>query len=145
MILHVPLQRASSHHGTYRFPVCGTCFLTPIHDVQTAEVNLNPITIRTHKFTINRLLCRRQFILEVLHPLRPNVSKRDLRERLAGVFYTDIPQVVLFGFRTDPGGQRSTGFGLIYDNEVAQRKFECRPRLVRVGNLFLSCDLQTGS
>jgi small subunit ribosomal protein S24e len=40
--------------------------------------------------------------------------------------------VVTFGFKTVFGGGRSTGFGLIYDSEEAQRKFEPRYRLVRV-------------
>lgn len=31
------------------------------------------------------------------------------------------------------GGGRSTGFGLIYDNEAAAKKFEPRYRLIRAG------------
>jgi hypothetical protein len=40
--------------------------------------------------------------------------------------------VVTFGFKTVFGGGRSTGFGLIYDDEAAQKKFEPKYRLVRV-------------
>ena len=37
------------------------------------------VTLRTRKFMTNRLLSRKQFVLEVIHPGRPNVSKvRDL-------------------------------------------------------------------
>ncbi|EEB86695.1 hypothetical protein MPER_16256, partial [Moniliophthora perniciosa FA553] len=36
-----------------------------------------PVTIRTRKFITNRLLARRQFVGDVLHPSRPNVSKEE--------------------------------------------------------------------
>jgi len=39
-------------------------------------------TIRTRKFLTNRLLQRKQFVLDVLHPGRANVSKDELKERL---------------------------------------------------------------
>ena len=42
-------------------------------------------------------------------------------------------QVICFGFRTQYGGGKSTGFGLIYDSNEALKKFEPRYRLVRIG------------
>jgi small subunit ribosomal protein S24e len=90
------------------------------------------VTLRTRKFITNRLLARRQFILDVLHPSRPNVSKAELSEKLAAMYKTDKDRVVTFGFRTHFGGGRSTGFALIYDDEASQKKFEPRHRLVRV-------------
>jgi len=95
-----------------------------------------PITLRTRKFITNRLLARRQFVLDVLHPSRPNVSKDELSEKLAAMYKTDKARVVLFGFRTHFGGGKSTGFGLVYDDEASQRKFEPKYRLVRVRSLF---------
>ncbi|KIJ21737.1 hypothetical protein PAXINDRAFT_165143 [Paxillus involutus ATCC 200175] len=92
-----------------------------------------PVTLRTRKFITNRLLSRRQFILDVLHPSRANVSKSDLQEKLATLYKTEKTRVVLFGFRTHFGGGRSTGFGLIYDDEASQKKFEPKYRLVRSG------------
>lgn len=77
-------------------------------------------------------MARRQFVLDVLHPGRPNVSKADLSEKLAALYKTDKNRVVTFGFRTAFGGGRSTGFALIYDDEASQKKFEPRYRLVRV-------------
>ena len=91
-----------------------------------------PVTIRTRKFITNRLLARRQFVVDVLHPSRANVSKEELSERLAAVYKTDKKRVVTFGLRTHFGGGRSTGFALIYDDEASQKKFEPRYRLVRV-------------
>ncbi|KAI0801272.1 40S ribosomal protein S24 [Fomes fomentarius] len=97
--------------------------------------NSAPVTIRTRKFITNRLLARRQFIIDVLHPNRPNVSKAELSERLAQIYKTDKGRVVTFGFRTVFGGGRSTGFGLIYDDEPSQKKFEPKYRLIRSGLL----------
>ncbi|KII94357.1 hypothetical protein PLICRDRAFT_133001, partial [Plicaturopsis crispa FD-325 SS-3] len=92
-----------------------------------------PITLRTRKFITNRLLARRQFVLDVLHPSRANVSKTELSEKLAAIYKADKARVVTFGFRTHFGGGRSTGFALIYDDEASQRKFEPKYRLVRSG------------
>ncbi|RDX55867.1 40S ribosomal protein S24 [Polyporus arcularius HHB13444] len=95
--------------------------------------NSAPVTIRTRKFITNRLLARRQFVVDVLHPNRPNVSKAELSERLAAIYKTEKDRVVTFGLRTVFGGGRSTGFGLIYDDEASQKKFEPKYRLIRSG------------
>ena len=39
----------------------------------------------------------------------------------------------VFGFRTQYGGGKSTGFALIYDSHEALKKFEPHYRLVRIG------------
>ncbi|KAL5495211.1 RPS24A [Sanghuangporus weigelae] len=93
----------------------------------------SPITLRTRKFITNRLLNRRQMVVDVLHPDRPNVSKAELSEKLAQIYKTEKARVVPFGFRTHFGGGRSTGFALIYDDEASQKRFEPRYRLVRSG------------
>lgn len=95
--------------------------------------NSAPVTIRTRKFTTNRLLSRRQFIVDVLHSSRPPISRADLSVKLAEIYKVDKARIVPFGFKTLFGGGRSTGFALIYDSEEAQKKFEPRYRLVRAG------------
>lgn len=95
-----------------------------------------PVTIRTRKFITNRLLARRQFVVDVLHPSRPNVSKAELAEKLAAIYKADKERVVAFGFKTAFGGGKSTGFALIYDDEASQRKFEPKYRLIRVRLCF---------
>uniref|UniRef100_A0A093VJJ2 40S ribosomal protein S24 n=1 Tax=Talaromyces marneffei PM1 TaxID=1077442 RepID=A0A093VJJ2_TALMA len=72
-----------------------------------------PITLRTRKFIRNPLLARKQMVVDVLHPNRANVS--------------------VFGFRTQFGGGKSTGFALVYDSHEALKKFEPHYRLVRIG------------
>ncbi|KAH8988936.1 ribosomal protein L23/L15e core domain-containing protein [Lactarius akahatsu] len=95
--------------------------------------NSAPVTIRTRKFITNRLLARRQFVVDVLHPSRPPISRTELSEKLAGIYKADKARIVPFGFKTHFGGGRSTGFALIYDSEDAQKKFEPKYRLVRAG------------
>ena len=89
------------------------------------------VTIRTRKFLTNRLLQRKQMVVDVLHPTRANVSKDELRDKLAAMYKAPKDQVIVFGFRTQFGGGKSTGFALVYDTKDAL-KFEPRYRLVRV-------------
>lgn len=70
---------------------------------------------------------------DVLHPNRANVSKDELREKLAELYKANKDQVSVFGFRTQYGGGKSTGFALIYDSHEALKKFEPHYRLVRIG------------
>jgi len=92
------------------------------------------VTLRTRKFLTNRLLARKQFIVDVIHQGKPVLPKTEIRERLAKLYKVQDPQtVVVFGFETKFGGGRSTGFGLIYDNLQALKKYEPKFRLVRAG------------
>ena len=73
-------------------------------------------------------------ITDVIHPGRANVSKTELQERLAKMYdVKDEKCVFVFGLRTQFGGGKSTGFGLIYDNLEAAKKFEPKYRLIRNG------------
>merc|ERR1712087_443130 len=92
------------------------------------------VTIRTKKFITNRLLQRKQFVVEVVHPGLAGVSKSDLKEKLAKMYkVADAGCILLFGFKVAFGGGRSTGFGMIYDSLVAAKKFEPKYRLTRFG------------
>ncbi|GER55300.1 40S ribosomal protein S18 [Striga asiatica] len=92
------------------------------------------VTIRTRKFMTNRLLSRKQFIIDVLHPGRANVSKAELKEKLARIYEVKDPNgIFVFKFRTHFGGGKSTGFGLIYDSVESAKKFEPKYRLIRNG------------
>ncbi|KHN43211.1 40S ribosomal protein S24-2 [Glycine soja] len=106
------------------------------------------VTIRTRKFMTNRLLSRKQFrvlclrhkesftnltwVVDVLHPGRANVSKAELKEKLARMYDVKDPNTVfVFKFRTHFGGGKSTGFGLIYDTVENAKKYEPKYRLIR--------------
>merc|ERR1711939_735120 len=69
-----------------------------------------------------------------LSSYHPNVSKDDLRAKLAEVYKSNKDQINVFGMRTQYGGGKSTGFALIYDSVEAMKKFEPHYRLVRVGH-----------
>lgn len=90
-------------------------------------------TIRTRKFKSNRLLSRRQMIVDVLHSDRASLSKKDIREKVAQLYRTTPDLVFCFGFNTNFGGGKSTGFALIYDTLDFAKKFEPRYRLARQG------------
>ncbi|RHZ53377.1 40S ribosomal protein eS24 [Aspergillus thermomutatus] len=92
-----------------------------------------PVTLRTRKFIRNPLLARKQMVVDVLHPNRANVSKDELRDKLAELYKANKDQVSVFGFRTQYGGGKSTGFALVYDSHEALKKFEPHYRLVRIG------------
>ena len=76
-----------------------------------------------------------QMIVDIIHPGRPNVPKKELQDVVGGMYKADAKLIVLFGFRTKFGGGKSTGFCLIYDNEDSMRKFEPKYRLIRQGVL----------
>eukprot|EP00276_Gloeochaete_wittrockiana_P009849 CAMPEP_0184655920 /NCGR_PEP_ID=MMETSP0308-20130426/14932_1 /TAXON_ID=38269 /ORGANISM="Gloeochaete witrockiana, Strain SAG 46.84" /LENGTH=129 /DNA_ID=CAMNT_0027092741 /DNA_START=39 /DNA_END=428 /DNA_ORIENTATION=+ len=89
-------------------------------------------TVTTKGFKVNPLLGRRQFVLEVSHPGRGTVAKAELKKVLAKMYNVeDATTIFVFGFKSIFGGGRSTGFGLIYDNLVAAKRFEPKYRLKR--------------
>jgi small subunit ribosomal protein S24e len=100
-----------------------------------------PVTVRTSKFITNRLLNRKQFVVTVLHPTRANLSRDELSDKLAALYKTEKKRVVVFGLKTKFGGASSQGFGLIYDDEDSQMKFEPKYRLVRVCPICPSHDM----
>ncbi|XP_066922936.1 small ribosomal subunit protein eS24-like isoform X2 [Clytia hemisphaerica] len=90
-------------------------------------------TIRTRKFMTNRLLQRRQMIVDVLHPGKATVSKADIREKLARMYKSTADCIVCFGFKTLFGGGKTTGFALVYDTLDYLKKFEPKYRKQRLG------------
>merc|ERR1712146_726446 len=105
----------------------GTRLLLAMSDSKTC-------TIRTRKFLTNRLLQRRQFLVDVIHPGKANIPKDEIREKLQKMYKaSDTNTIMLYGFKTAFGGGRSSGFGLIYDNVDALKKFEPRYRSIRMG------------
>merc|ERR1711976_766613 len=83
------------------------------------------------KFIDNRLLARKQCVLDVFHTSEARAKKEDIAAEVASKFRNDAENVVLFGFKTRFGGGRSTGFCLIYDNKDARKKYEPTFRLRR--------------
>lgn len=89
-------------------------------------------TVRTRNFMTNRLLKRKQFVVDILHPGRKSLSNAELVSKLSKMYkVTDPKTVFLFGYKTQFGGGKSSGFALIYDNLTAAKKIEPKYRLVR--------------
>merc|ERR1711868_288625 len=101
--------------------------------IEQNKMSEGTITVRTRKYMTNRLLARRQMVVDVLHPNRPSVAKTDIREKLAKMFKCTPDRVFAFGFRTNFGGGKSSGFALIYDSMDQAKKFEPKFRLRRQG------------
>merc|ERR1712114_97355 len=92
-------------------------------------------TIRTRKFMTNRLLCRKQMVVDVLHPGRATLPKTEIRDKLAKAYKVTSDVIFCFGFRTHFGGGKTTGFAFIYDGLDKAKKFEPKYRLARHGLL----------
>jgi len=71
-------------------------------------------------------------VVDILHPGRPTVPKTEVRDKLAKLYKTTSDVIFCFGFRTNFGGGRTTGFALIYDSYDFAKKFEPKYRLIRV-------------
>lgn len=70
--------------------------------------------------------------MDVYHPGKATVAKTEIRERL-GTMYKTTPDVIFcFGFKTQFGGGKTTGFALIYDTLDYAKKYEPKYRLARV-------------
>merc|ERR1712076_74260 len=89
------------------------------------------IVFRTRKFLDNRLLSRKQCVLDVFHTNEARAKKEEIAAQVGAKFRQDAENVVLFGFKTRFGGGRSTGFCLIYDSKDARKKYEPVHRLRR--------------
>jgi small subunit ribosomal protein S24e len=90
------------------------------------------ITIKTRRLRVNKLLARKELLLDVYHEGKANVSQKDLRELISTKYHWNPKDLVLFGFKTAFGGNRSTGFCLAYENQQYLVKYEPLYRLRRL-------------
>ena len=92
-------------------------------------------TLRTQQFRVNKLLNRKQFVVEVTHPnWNGTVPAKVIAKKLAQVYKVpDEHQISVFGLKTHFGGGKTTGFGLIYDDLSSAKRFEPHYRLLRGG------------
>ena len=55
-------------------------------------------------------------VVDVLHPGEATVSRNKVRELLSKTLKVDERNVVVYGFNTQYGGGKSSGFALVYEN-----------------------------
>ncbi|VDK44586.1 unnamed protein product [Taenia asiatica] len=101
------------------------------------------VLIRTRKFMSNRLLSRKQMILDIFHPGQPVLSKKEIRERLAKKYKTTPDVVFAFGFRTKFGGGKSSGFVNVYDSLDYAKRYEPKFRQARNGLISIEKEVRT--
>merc|ERR1712226_117106 len=87
------------------------------------------VVVRARKFQDNRLMARKQCVVDIWHNNAACASRTDIAETVAGRYRADAENVVLFGFKTRFGGGRTSGFCLIYDSKDAKKKYEPTFRL----------------
>merc|ERR1711977_689854 len=99
------------------------------------------VTIRPRKFLTNRLLERRQMILDVHHPNLATPDKETLKGMLAEYLSkakgmkAQSQATVIFGMKPAFGGGKSSCFALVYDSVDAAKKHEPKHRLVQAGHV----------
>ncbi|XP_048061159.1 40S ribosomal protein S24 isoform X2 [Megalobrama amblycephala] len=125
--LNILYQRSGIISDTH-----GSFFLFLVPERADAKMN-DTVTVRTRKFMTNRLLQRKQMVVDVLHPGKATVPKTEIREKLAKMYKTTPDVVFVFGFKTQFGGGKTTGFGMIYDSLDYAKKNEPKYRLQRHG------------
>ena len=91
------------------------------------------LVIRVRKFVTNKLLERKQFILDVFSQDHQNATKTEIASEVAKKFKVSAENVVVYGLQTKFGGGRTTGFGFIYNGKDALMKFEPKLRKLRNG------------
>merc|ERR1712017_44852 len=97
------------------------------------------VTIRPRKLLTNRLLQRRQMILDVHHPGLATPDKEMLKNKISEFLSKNkghkavAEATVIFGMKTCFGGGKSTCFALCYDSVDAAKKHEPSHRLIRSG------------
>merc|ERR1711879_512318 len=92
----------------------------PVSTSQNSKMAESGVTVRTRKFMTNKLLNRKQMVVDVLHPGKASIPKTEIRDNLAKMYKTTSDLVVAFGFRTAFGGGKSTGFAHLRDHGLRQ-------------------------
>ena len=79
------------------------------------------VSIRTRKYMNNKLLNRKQMIVDITHGDNATPSKKVLREKLSQMYKGAADCVVVYGLQTAFGGGNTTGFANIYSNISVKR------------------------
>ena len=61
-----------------------------------------------------------------------NLSKAQIKEKLAKVLKSKDDCITIFGLQTKFGGGKTTGFALVYDSADAKKKYDQKTLLNRV-------------
>ncbi|EHB08951.1 40S ribosomal protein S24 [Heterocephalus glaber] len=87
------------------------------------------VTIRTWKFMTNRLLQRKQMVIDVLHLGKATIPKTEIWEELDKMYKTSPNVIFVFGIQNPFWWWHA--FGMIYDFLDYVKKNEPKHRLAR--------------
>jgi len=93
---------------------------------------MSKVSLRVRKYIVNKLLDRKQFVVDLIHTGLAAPTKEDVKKNVASEFKADQDLVVIFGLNTKFGGGRTTGFGFIYESKDAMMKVEPKHRLIKM-------------
>ena len=91
------------------------------------------MTIFAKRLVHNPLLSRKQMAIDIIHTSKVNISKTQIKAKLAKMFKSKEECIAIFGLKFKFGGGRSNGFALIYDSEDARKKNDQKKNLRRDG------------
>ena len=98
-----------------------------------ALLKMSKVTLRIRKYIVNKLLDRKQFVVDMLHVGGKAPTRDEIKDQVASQLKANKDLVVIFGLQTKFGGGRTTGFGFIYDNLDALKATEPKHRLIKAG------------
>lgn len=91
------------------------------------------LTLRIRKYIVNKLLDRKQFVVDIKHPGEKAPTRDEIKDLVSQKLKANKELIVIFSLETKFGGGRTTGFGLIYDNADALKTIEPKHRLIKAG------------
>ena len=94
---------------------------------------MSKVTLRIRKYIVNKLLDRKQFVVDMMHVGGKAPTRDEIKDQVASQLKANKDLVVIFGLHTKFGGGRTTGFGFIYDNLDALKNVEPKHRLIKAG------------
>ena len=94
---------------------------------------MSKVTMRIRKYIVNKLLDRKQFVVDLKHPGNRAPTRDEIKDLVAKQLKANKDLIVIFSLETKFGGGHTTGFGLIYDNLDALKTIEPKHRLIKAG------------
>ena len=91
------------------------------------------VTVFCKRLVHNPLLSRKQMAIDLIHTSKVNISKTQIKAKLAKMFKSKEECIAVFGLKFKFGGGRSSGFALVYDSEDARKKNDMKKNLRRDG------------
>uniref|UniRef100_A0A0K0EE30 Small ribosomal subunit protein eS24 n=1 Tax=Strongyloides stercoralis TaxID=6248 RepID=A0A0K0EE30_STRER len=108
-----------------------------VHSLKMVISTSGAVVISTKKIVNNRLMNRRQMIVDILHPLKATISKKELQEKLAALYKTTPDVVIPYGIKSQIGGGKSSGFAKIYDSLDDAKRYEHKYMIARLTGVKL--------